>query len=83
MKTPNIFNRVIDIWPGFYCGCHNNSSKGHSKICSLETVIIVEVDMLVKDIPKSFHSIPIEQRCQMMDDEHTRFQCTEGENSCP
>ncbi|CAG2185080.1 unnamed protein product [Mytilus edulis] len=74
MKTSDILNRVIDIWPGFRCRCARHCTKSHSRICSSEAVIIVEVDQLSNTIQGDFYGIPIEQSIQVPDNEPTQVQ---------
>lgn len=77
LETRCVFDRVIDIWPGFFCLCDRHNRKGHSRICSKEAVIIVEVDKFLKGIPRYFHSIPINQSFPKNTDENTKSQCTD------
>lgn len=74
MKTSDVMNRVIDIWPGFRCRCARHCAKSHSKICSSEAVIVMEVDQLSNTIQGDYYGIPIEQSTQVPDDEPTQIQ---------
>ncbi|XP_063398430.1 uncharacterized protein LOC134683205 isoform X2 [Mytilus trossulus] len=70
-----VINSFIDIWPGYRCRCEKHRAKGHSRICSTEPVIIVEVDKFSKAIPDAFYGIPVQQSYQETKGEHTKVQC--------
>lgn len=74
IQTKDNINRVIDVWPGYRCRCNRHCTKSHSRICSSEAVIIVEVDLFSNTIQGDYYGIPIEQSFQVVDDELTQVQ---------
>lgn len=76
-----VVNSFIDIWPGFRCLCKKHCRKDHSRICSTEPVIIVEVDLFSNAIPDAFYGIPIQQSYSEVNGEHNKVQYHEEKTS--
>ncbi|VDI79770.1 Hypothetical predicted protein [Mytilus galloprovincialis] len=72
IQTKDHINKVIDVWPGYRCRCNRHCTKSHSRICSSEAVIILEVDLFSNTIQGDYYGIPIEQSFQVVDDEPTQ-----------